>query len=523
MVKIFTVSFVCLSVSSALLTTYPVNASTITVSDPAVRHGGPITQNFLDTHGDNVSMLATRNGVSCVASQTLPIAEAQYLAPDSTVVSFADVTRSPASSIQAIARPDTSLAFRIQLKYSPDPTSPISMEIDGQTLDVATFLEASSDSLWLTGDIARILAEALRRGDTPVLRATSDGTTRQVSDQITTPDMDGLEACLVTLEELLRAESLPKVKTSNLDMPDMGRPNGLVSDAQPSTVSEVSGTLAVIEEQPSQPALPVPVAGLRLEFVARPDPETRIEPNALKTCRMRDIPESVFLGRLITVTGFFSHTQDIYVAFDDDGKLQRAYIPGIFDSDLTMGANHARISLAADSNLPDQPNTVRGCLGDSLFEAPVCAISEDHRDGYTVAECGVLGTLETREKFPAPLLEMTLPVFNDGTHSLFSTTGGDGSNTIITAIPRTGSRTSNSGLYSGLRSINSGPFSSGASMNSGPFSNGASFNSDEDDGSNGGRDDKIPPVPLPAALWLMVGALTGLSGFGVLRRRKVHV
>jgi hypothetical protein len=60
-------------------------------------------------------------------------------------------------------------------------------------------------------------------------------------------------------------------------------------------------------------------------------------------------------------------------------------------------------------------------------------------------------------------------------------------------------------------------------MNSGPFSNGASFNSDEDDGSNGGRDDKIPPVPLPAALWLMVGALTGLSGFGVLRRRKVHV
>lgn len=500
------------SAAALLLMSVSAGAATVTSHDTPTRRGGPIAQHFLETHGENVSLLATRNGISCVASQPLPIAEALYVSPDGTVVPFAEVTRSPASSIQAIAQPDGPVAFRIQMKYAPDPAKPIVMELDGQSLDLADALEASRDSLWLTGGTARMLEEALRRGGTPALRATSGGTGRRITDRITAPDMAGLESCLVTLEQRLDVEDMSDPDMSEDDMPtvdapdmDAGAGDANAGEALRAIMPEAGSTIAAVAGQPSRRALPVPVAGLRLEFVARPDPETRVAASALESCRMRDIPENLFLGRLTAVTGFFSQTRDVYVAFTDAGQVRRAYIPGIFDSDLTPGTNSARVSLAADSNLPDQTNRVRGCLGDALLEAPVCVSSNQDDDGYTVSECGVLGMSMTREGFMDVLPPL---IFDDPepTGPRLISRGGYGG-TFSTTPAGSGGRGSGGGSRDSLPGLSSLPVLGGGGSNSG------------DGGDTGGGE--VSPVPLPAALWLMLASLSGLCGLGAWRQRNV--
>ncbi|MGI3213153.1 hypothetical protein ACROSR_18875 [Roseovarius tibetensis] len=518
------ISVWCGFVGFAMLGSVSASASTVTVIDPGTRRGGPVSQTFLENQGENVSLVRTQHGISCVASRVLPIADASYSAPDGTPVSFEDVTRSPASSVQAIAHPDEPVTFRVQLKYSPDPSRPIEMRIDGQTLDLVDALEPSSDSLLLTGDTAQLLANEMRRGTALTLRATSDATGRQITDRLMAPDMAGLDSCLVTLEDLPSVDDRPTAEVSNYDVADADIP-GLamefrdgderVAVTSDEDVLENVGTMPAEEAAAAQPVVPVPVTGLRLEFTARPDPELRIDPSALKHCRMRDIPDDVFLGQLRSVTGFFSQTQDVYVAFDDRGELQRAYIPGIFDSDLTAGTNRSRISLAADSNLPDQPNTVRGCLGDAPLQAPVCAISKSGDDGYTVAECGVLGMSQTLDEY---LEEMLLPFFAGPDEAIPAMT---------TARERAGDDTSFS------RSVDS---SSSFRSSSGPVGNGglsspvnpSDLGSDiivsggsSTDTGEGGRD--VPMVPLPAAFWMMLLALTGLSGVSVLKHCKKHL
>lgn len=492
-----------------MLTPLSASASTVSVSDPGNRRGGPIAQVFLEDQGENVSLVRTQGGTSCVASQVLPIADASYLAPDGTPASYEDVIRSPASSIQAIARLDELVTFRLQLKYSPDPSKPIEMRIGERTLDLVDTLEPSGDSLSLTGNTARLLADALRRGaGPPTLQATSDVTGRQVTDRIMAPDMDGLDTCLATLKEL------PVVDASDHDLADAGRPRPGMSatddraaDVSNKHMPEHTGT--VIEEtDASRPVMPAPVVGLRLEFTARPDHELRVDPGALTKCRMRDIPDEVFLGQLKTVTGFFSQTQDVYVAFDDRGVLQRAYIPGIFDSDLSPETNHARISLAADSNLPDQPNTVRGCLGDAPLEAPVCVIPNSEAGRYTVAECGVLGMSQTREEYL------------DEVPGLFFTGVDETTPATMTARRNAGGAPSFSRPFGSSRS----------------FSGGGGFLVDSGGGGNRPESDiffpggggappsqgtsDVPAVPLPAALWMILLALSGLSGTGALKHRR---
>lgn len=493
------VSIYSLSVSAVLMTLVPANASTVILSNPTARLGGPIAQSFLDTHGDNVSLLSTRKGLSCVASQPLRIAESLYRAPDGAMIPSSDVTRSPASSIQAVARPDSPVTFRIQLKYSPDPAKPVIMQIGDQIFSLVTTLEPSSDSLWLTGNTARILAAALSSGNSPIVQATSAATGRQITDQITSPDMAGLNACLVTLEELLDSQAAKEVEMSHPDIPDVdGRDSYDPEGDGLNRIGTKGGlTLALAETGPSQPAWPVPVSGLRVEFVARPDPETRVAASALAGCRMRNIPEHLFLGRLKAVTGFFSQTQDVYVAFDEEGQLQRAYIPGIFDSDLTMNGNSARVSLAADSNLPDQPNKVSGCLGDALLEAPICVFSNAEDNSYTLAECGVLGMSEERVEFLDPFME---PAFSDT--DVFKPV-------LISNIGHTNVRPD-------VIKFGDNVFDtfSGRDDRSTPEGGG--------DGDIGGGGN-ITPIPLPGAIWLLLGALSVLSGLGGSWRGKVDV
>ena len=512
----------CVCVSFALLTSVSVSASTVTVFDPDSRRGGPIAQTFLKSQGENVSLVRTQNRTSCVASRALPIAEASYSASDGTPVSFDDVIRSPASSIQAIAHPGEPIAFRIQLKYSPDPSRPVEMQIDGQTIDLITDLEPSGDSLLLTGDTAQSLADALRRGTMPTLHATSDVTERQVVDRIMAPDMAGLESCLATLKDLPVVDDLPKAEIPDYDVADADihgsdmewrdADDRVVENSNVSAPENVD-TVAMDGIEPNRPIVPVPVTGLRLEFTARPDPEMRVDPSALKHCRMRDIPDEVFLGRLKAVTGFFSQTQDVYVAFDERGELQRAYIPGIFDSDLTTGSNRARISLAADSNLPDRPNTVRGCLGDAPLEAPVCAISKSGSDDYTVAECGVLGMSQTREEY---LDELLVPFFTGVGETIPATVTTTDRKARDTFFSRPVGSSPNLPGFSGL--VGGGGGGSSRTNSGDEFANIIDPGDGSSDFGEGGG--SVSSVPVPAAFWMMLLALTGLSGAGALLQRK---
>lgn len=517
--KVFIVPVLCVCIGSALLASLPASAATVTVFDPGNRRGGPIAQMFLEDHGKNVSLVRTQDATSCVASRVLPIADASYLAPDGSPVSHDDVIRSPASSIQAIARPGEPVTFRVQLKYSPDPSRPVEMRIGSRTFDLVDALEPSGDSLLLTGDAAERLAQALQDGTGlttvptagPTLQAVSAATGRQVTDRLLAPDMGGLDACLATLRDLPAAEDPPTADASDhvlaeSDMSGPGLPDveARAADARTTDVPEDAG-IAADDTDTALPVMPAPVIGLRLEFTARPDPDLRVDPDALTQCRMRDIPDEVFLGQLKTVTGFFSQTQDVYVAFDDRGALQRAYIPGIFDSDLSPGANRAHVSLAADSNLPDRPNTVRGCLGDAPLEAPVCAIPTSQAGSYTVAECGVLGMSQTREEYlgevPGPFFDATPPA----RMSTGRTPGG---------VPSF-SRPFGSRDFSG-----GGGFLGGGGGGGGGQPGPGGFFPGGDPPPPGGGGTEVPAVPLPAALWMSLLALTGLSGVGVLKHRK---
>jgi hypothetical protein len=452
----------------------------------------------------------------------LPIADASYSASDGTPVSFDEVTRSPASSIQAIAHPGEPIAFRIQLKYSLDPSMPVEMQINGETLDLIADLEPSGDSLLLTGNTAQLLADELRRGASPTLHATSDATERQVVDRIMAPDMAGLESCLATLEDLQVVDDLPNAEIPDYDVADADihdpdvewqDADDRVDETPNVTVPEGLSTVTAEEDEPHQPIVPVPVTGLRLEFTARPDPERRVDPSVLKHCRMRDIPDNVFLGRLKAVTGFFSQTQDVYVAFDDQGELQRAYIPRIFDSDLTMGTNTAHISLAADSNLPDEPNTVRGCLGDAPLEAPVCAISKSGDGDYTVAECGVLGMSQTREEY---LDELLVPFFTGVGETIPATVITTDRKARDTFFSRPVGSSPNLPGFSGL--VGGGGGGSSRTNSGDEFANIIDPGDGSSDFGKGGG--SVSSVLVPAAFWMMLLALTGLSGTGALLQRK---
>ena len=214
----------CLIASVASYMPVTAHAATVSISEPDKRRGAPIAQSFLEAHGNNISIVATQNGASCVASRKLRISDSSYTDPGSEDVPFSEITRSPASSLQAIARPGDPIAFRVQLKYAPDRTNPIEMATGDRTVDLADALETSGDSLLLEGDIAQILVEALGRDAAPVLRATSKATGRRIADRIAAPDMAGLEACLDTLQQL-QVQNRPSGTAADSEALDPSQPD----------------------------------------------------------------------------------------------------------------------------------------------------------------------------------------------------------------------------------------------------------------------------------------------------------
>jgi hypothetical protein len=497
-----------------LLAATSASAAPVGVPSSAPMRGVPVAQNFLHDHGANVSLVATPGGVTCVASRALPIREADYREPDGIPVGLDRIVRSPASSIQAIARRNAPVAFRIQLKYPPASDAPIILDLGAESVDLGDAVEPSRDSLWLAGAAAEALAEALARGEAPRLRATSSETGHQVTDRIDPPEMAGLQACVATLSAL-DAEAAEGPGDAEV-YPQLAPAQGTAEQAgsefpaagsSPDTVGAPVDQLVLAQETAAQ-ALPVPVADVRVEFTARPDPTAQLSQDDLLGCRMRDIPDELYVGRLTAVTGFFSQTQDVYVAFDQAGRPERAYVPGIFDADLAEGTNAARLSLAADSNVPDQPNTVRGCLGDARLQASVCVYPGGTEGAYLLAGCGVLGVFEEVAGLLSQPIGWTAPSRGPAGFvavSFGSTSPGGRS------VPPGGGGGAGGGGGGGGSSLPPPVFPLPPDGPDAPPPGGGPQHPPAD----------IPPIPLPAAVWLLLGGLASLTALRAARRRAV--
>lgn len=302
--RVFCVSAILLAVSGSA-------QAAVVGMDPVETHPGqPIHQQFLDS---GASIVTTKDGRSCMVSRRIGIETSGYLDASGTAVPFDLIRRSPAASVQAGAHGDGAVWYRLQMKYPIDRSRPVMLTAGGAGHDLGAMLEPSGDSLLLTGDAAARLTAAFAAAEPPVIEAWSADTGHRVTDRLEAPDAAALAACVAALPTAAPA---------------------------PMVTNEVRVTFA------GTPAT-APLAAL-------PD---------LKACGMTEPPGDLHLVRLDSVTGFFAHTDKAFVAFDDKGGVERFYISGIFDADLGDEAGAVRLSRAADSNLPDATNAVKGCLG----------------------------------------------------------------------------------------------------------------------------------------------------------------
>ncbi len=297
----------------------------------AAQRGLPLHQKF---RPDGSSVITSADARVCVVSRRIQIETSTYQAVDGALVPFDQITRSPAASVQAVVDKDTAPGFRIQLKYSPTLAEPITLRVGAQVFDLRSVMEPSTDSLWISGDVARVVEVAFRAGQTVELVAVSGDTARHVTDQLTPPDMTALDLCKAALTE------------------------------------KVAGDTLVTNE-------------VRISFEADPETTPLATLPDLRTCGMTDAPGELHLARLTSVTGFFAQTDKIFVSFDAAGAVAQAYIPGIFEADFRNGAHQIRISRAANSNLPMAVNAVKGCLG---AEAETLCSYHDGK-GHLLASC----------------------------------------------------------------------------------------------------------------------------------------
>ena len=414
----------------------PLAAATVDlpVADQApAGRGAPLLQRFLD---NGASIITTTERRYCIVSRRIDIAASDYRSSDGSIVPFDQVIRSPAASTQGMAGPEGLMGFRVQLKYSPVPGAGIILRIGDLTEDVAGLLEPSTDSLRIGGDLAARLAAAFR-DDTPVrLVATSRATGRQVSDALAAPDMAALTACQTELAALPEAPLPPLANQVSLD------------------------------------------------FDASPTVESRATPEDYRACGMKPSDAPMYLGRIRATTGFFTHTDKVFVSFDSKGRLDRVYVPGLFDGSFAGGSSgEVQVSQAADGNLPDAENAVTGCIGSAAQH--MCHIPQIGGSGHRLQVCD-----------PLP--------------------GEDGLGDRIAALdPPLGNGPLPSGGGFGTPPGGGG---SGPPILPPTFGGGVSGDGTDGGGGNGGEGPPPPsPVPLPPAGLLLLAALGGLAA---LRRRK---
>lgn len=133
-------------------------------------------------------------------------------------------------------------------------------------------------------------------------------------------------------------------------------------------------------------ARPGPLADqVGLSFEATPDAASIATPETMRACWTAPTDRPLHVGRLLATTGFFAQVPTVFVAFDDAGRVERAYIPGILDADLGGEASGpVMMSQAADGNVPDAANAVTGCIG--AYEVTEC-LGEDGRGHYHMSSC----------------------------------------------------------------------------------------------------------------------------------------
>lgn len=281
----------------------------------ASQRGQAINQRFL---ASGASILTTAGTQACMVSRRIGIDRSLYRGADGRDVPFSAVTRSPAASVQAVAGVGAAPGFRIQMKYSPVAEDAIFLTLGGSRIDIRDRMEASTDSLWIDGDLAAQLAAAFRAGERPKLEANSGDTGRHVTDRLDVPDMAALAACQTEL--------------AALNAPGSSAPAPYVTNE------------------------------IRARFHASPETTPRATLPDLQACGMKDAPGEMHLARLEEVSGFVAHTDRVFVSFDDQGQVAQVYVSGILDGDFRSGGA-VRLSRAADSNLPVSANATKGCLG----------------------------------------------------------------------------------------------------------------------------------------------------------------
>jgi hypothetical protein len=415
------------------LAAQPLSAATVDLpvaeQAPAGR-GAPLQQRFLDS---GASIVTTAERRYCMVSRRIDIVTSDYRSVDGSVVSFDQVIRSPASSTQAMAGPEGLMGFRVQLKYSPDPKQGITLAIGGVTEDVAGLLEPSTDSLRIQGELAERLATAFREGTPVKVVAISRGTGRTVNDVLAAPDMAGLVACQTEL--------------------------------------------AAMPETP----LPPLANQVSIDFDASPSVETLAKPEDYRACGMKTPDTPLYLGRIRSTTGFYTHTDKVFVSFDDRGRLDRVYVPGLVDAAFAGGSSgEAQVSQAADGNLPDAENKVTGCIGGAAQR--LCHIPQIGGPGHRLQVCDPL----PGEESGSPELAAFDPSLGGGLPA-----GGGSGTTPVDGGPGSGSGPSIFPPGSG-----GGEETSGGVSPEGP---------------------PPAPVPLPPAGLLL---LAGLGGLAALRSRK---
>ena len=433
----------CLALTGSLA--LPLAAATLDLpaadQAPAGR-GAALQQRFLDS---GASVVTTATQRYCAISQRIDIAASEYRAAGGALVPYDQVIRSPAASTQVMAGADGLMGLRVQMKYSPAPGAGILLTIgtgtEGSgTEDVAGLLEPSTDSLRLNGAVAARLVAAFRAGLPVRLAATSRATGRRVSDVLAAPDMVALDACQTDLA--------------------------------------------------TAPAAPLPPLAnqVSLDFDVSPSPETRATVDDYRACGMKPTDAPLHLGRIKATTGFFSHTNKVFVSFDDNGKLDRVYVPGLLDAGFGgTSSGEAQVSLAADSNTPDAENAVTGCIGSAALA--MCDIEQIGGDGHRLQVCDVLPAGDALGEELAYLA----PTSGGG-----SFPGGD-----------FGSPGGNGG------DIGGGGVGGGGE---GGEEGGGDGGGEEGGGEGGGEEPPPPsPVPLPPAGLLLLAALTATAA---LRRRQ---
>jgi hypothetical protein len=434
-----------------------------TLSADTPMRGAAVAQRFLP---GGASVVITQDARVCLVSQRIDIAASDYRDRDGASVAFADVVRSPAAVVQAIAGAGEAAAFRIQMKFSPEPGAPILLDLPGGARDLATLLEPSGDSLLIEGALARDLAAAFAQGARPALRSLSHDTGRSVTDRLDAPDMAALAACAETQ------------------------------------------LAAIGPDAPAETPTAAPATLVRAVFEAAPSAETIASPGQLQACGMQDRPETLHLGRLQAVTGFVSHTDKVFVSFAPDGAVERVYIPGIYDADLRApGQGGLRVSRAADGNVPAAPNTVSGCIG---AEAMAVCYSDMGGGGHALTACpddGLPTLFSSREYNPlisvATPRSALPPVLPPMRARVGTPIGGGG-------FPLGGTTTSRPPQPPGgpsdpeppvvtedlvLSITSSTPMHGGGGTPPGPP-----------------PADPPSPVPIPAGLWLILAALGALAG-----------